>query len=92
MARARIVTHYFHHNAWLADSILLREASSLSDIPGAMLQGRLDLAAPLVTAWPLKRAWQGGDLVIVGEAGHSLNDPGMTEALVAAADHFASAS
>jgi proline iminopeptidase len=91
MARARIVTHYFHHNAWLEDGILLREASSLADIPGIMIQGRLDLAAPLVTAWELKRVWKNGDLVVVSEAGHSWTDPGMTEVLVAATDRFASA-
>jgi proline iminopeptidase len=50
MARARIVTHYFHHNAWLEDGILLRRARTLNGIPGVMVQGRLDLEAPLVTA------------------------------------------
>jgi proline iminopeptidase len=76
MARARIVTHYFHHNAWLEDGILLREASFLADIPGIMIQGRLDLAAPLATAWELKRVWKNGDLVVVSEAGHSWTGPG----------------
>jgi proline iminopeptidase len=90
MARARIVTHYFHHNAWLEDGILLKEAGSLADIPGIMIQGRRDLAAPLVTAWELKRVWKGGDLVVVGEAGHSWSDPGMAEALRTATDRFAS--
>ena len=89
MARARIVTHYFRHDAWLEDGILLREADALAGIPGVMVQGRLDLAGPLVTAWELAKAWPDGELVIVHGAGHSSADPGMTEAVIAATDRFA---
>ena len=89
MARARIMTHYFRHNAWLEDGVLLREAGALAGIPGVMVQGRLDLGSPLVTALELARAWPDGELVIVGGAGHSPSDPGMGEALVAATDRFA---
>ena len=89
MARARIVTHYFHHRAWLEDDALLRNADTLANIPGIMVQGRLDQAAPLGTAWELKRAWKSGELVVLSEAGHSWTDPGMTEAIVAATDRFA---
>jgi proline iminopeptidase len=89
MARARIVTHYFHHNGWLEDGVLLREAGRLAGVPGVMIQGRLDLEAPLVTAWELSRAWPEGELVIIRNAGHSPADPGMSEAIVAATDRFA---
>jgi proline iminopeptidase len=89
MARARIVTHYFRHNAWLEEGILLRESHRLSAIPGIMVQGRFDLGAPLVTAWELSRAWPEGQLIVVSGAGHTANDPGMTEAVIAATDSFA---
>ncbi|MDQ6922502.1 MAG: prolyl aminopeptidase, partial [Candidatus Dormibacteraeota bacterium] len=89
VARARIVTHYFSHDAWLEDGILLREARALAGIPGVMVQGRLDLGAPLLTAWELAQAWPDGELVIVGGAGHSFTDPGMSEAVLAATDRFA---
>ncbi|MDH3601402.1 MAG: prolyl aminopeptidase [Candidatus Tectomicrobia bacterium] len=91
LAFARIVTHYFRHKAWLEDGILLREASSLAGIPGVMVHGRLDLSAPLVTAWELAQAWSGGELVIVNNAGHAVTEPGMGEALIAATDRFAPA-
>jgi proline iminopeptidase len=91
LAYARIVTHYFRHEAWLEDGILLRQADLLAGIPGIMVQGRLDLGAPLVTAWELARAWPDGELVIVHNAGHATSDPGMSEALVAATDRFARA-
>lgn len=90
LARARIVTHYFNHNAWLEDGILLRNAHRLAGIPGVMVQGRLDLQAPLVTAWELAKVWPDAELVIVPNAGHSSGDTGMTEAIIAATDHLAS--
>jgi proline iminopeptidase len=92
LARARIVTHYFRHNAWLEDGILLRHAGALSGIPGVMVHGRLDLGGPLVTAWELDRAWPDGELVVVSGAGHASTDPGMGEAVVAATDRFAGRS
>jgi proline iminopeptidase len=48
----------------------------------------MDLGSPLVTAWELARAWPDSELVIV-EAGHSAAEPGMTEALLAATQRFA---
>ncbi|WP_421726504.1 prolyl aminopeptidase [Bauldia sp.] len=89
MARARIVTHYFHHAAWLEDNILLKRADKLSAIPGQLIQGRLDLMAPLVTAWELAKAWPNARLVVVPRAGHSTADVGIAEAIVAATDDFA---
>ena len=55
-----------------------------------MVQGRLDLGAPMVTAWELAKVWPDGDLVIIEKAGHSSSDPGMGEAIIAATDRFAS--
>jgi proline iminopeptidase len=92
MAFARIVTHYFRHNAWLEDGSLLRNAAALTGIPGVMVQGRLDLGGPLVTAWELAQAWPDGELVVVSGAGHSSGDPGMSAAVIAATDRFAARS
>lgn len=89
LARARIVTHYFRHNAFLEDGVLLRNAGALASIPGVLVQGRLDLGSPLVTAWELAQAWPSSELVIVQGAGHSTSDPGMSEAIIAATDRFA---
>ncbi len=89
MARARIVTHYFYHNAWLDEGVLLREAGLLAGIPGVLIHGRLDLGSPLLTAWELAQVWPGSELIVVKGAGHTASDPGMTEALIAATDRFA---
>ncbi len=92
LAFARIVTHYFHNNAWLEDGILLRRAGLLANIPGILIHGRLDLGSPLVTAWELAQAWPNSELVIVSGAGHSSTGPGMSEAIIAATDRFATLS
>ena len=89
LARARIVTHYFRHDAWLEDGILLREAGRLSDFPGVMVHGRRDLGSPLTTAEELAAAWPGAELLVVDAAGHTLTDAGMSEAVVTATNRFA---
>jgi proline iminopeptidase len=88
IARARIVTHYFRHRAWLKEGVLLQRAASLAGIPGILINGQLDLSSPLVTAWELAHAWPGSELVVVQGAGHSLQDPGMTEAIIAAIERL----
>ena len=87
MAFARIVTHYFHHRAWLDDGELLHHADRLAGIPGVLVQGRLDLGGPPVTAWELAQAWPNAELHLVG-GGHT-GGPDMTDHLIAATDNLA---
>jgi proline iminopeptidase len=89
MVFARIVTHYFSHNCWLEDGQLLRDAARLADIPGAIIQGRLDLGSPLEGPWRLAQAWPAAEFVVVEQAGHETTTPGMLESIVAAIDRFA---
>jgi proline iminopeptidase len=89
MVFARIVTHYFSHHCWLEDGQLLRDANRLAAIPGAIVQGRLDLGTPLEGPWRLAQAWPGCQLTVVDEAGHETTTPGMVESIVAAIDRFA---
>ncbi|WP_458204899.1 prolyl aminopeptidase [Haladaptatus sp. NG-SE-30] len=67
----RIASHYFSHAAWLDEEQLLRNADHLTGIPGVLVHGRLDLAAPLETAWELNRAWPDAELSIVDNSGHT---------------------
>ena len=89
MARARIVTHYFRHRAWLEDGFILQNAGRLAGIPGIMVHGRLDVGSPLAAAWELAQAWPASELVIVPAAGHSTSEPGMEAAILAATDRWA---
>lgn len=88
LAFARIENHYFVHNGWLEEGQLIRNAAVLKDIPGVIVQGRYDLATPAVSAWDLHKAWPESELVIVPDAGHVYDEPGILAALLEATDRF----
>jgi len=67
---------------------LLANAHRLKNIPAVIVQGRYDVVCPLRSAWDLHRAWPEADLRIVGDAGHSAFEPGITHELVSATDRF----
>jgi proline iminopeptidase len=86
---ARLVTHYLRNDEFLEDGVLLRNAGRLSGIPGALVNGRFDLQAPLGNAWTLARAWPDAELVVVDGEGHAGDAPGITRELIRATDRFA---
>jgi len=88
LMRARIVTHYFHHGAWLKDRQLLADASKLRGLPAMLIQGRFDLEAPLTTAWELAQSWPEAELIIIENAAHSLDNSAIAAAIVDAAAKF----
>ena len=73
LAFVRICSHYFANTGWLEDNQLLRRADHLKGIPGVIIHGRLDLSAPLVSAWGLARAWPEAKFHSVLEGGHQGN-------------------
>ena len=87
---ARLITHYFFHNAWLEDGQLLANIGRLRKIPCTMIHGADDLSAPVHTAEALAAAWPKAKLVIVDGAGHLGSDTGMVDAVIAATDSFSS--
>jgi proline iminopeptidase len=87
---ARLVTHYWRHGAWLEDGALVRDAGRLAGIPGVLVHGRLDLGAPLDGPWQLAQAWEGSELIVIEDGGHT-GSAAMTAAVVAATDRFATA-
>jgi proline iminopeptidase len=89
LAFARIVTHCMHHNLWLEDGSLLRDADVLAGIPSILANGRFDFQSPLANAWELNRVWQSAELMIVDNAGHAADNPGLTQELIRATDRFA---
>jgi len=47
------------------------------------------VSGPPDVPWHLAQAWPGCELVLVDEAGHGSDEPGMTDALLTATDRFA---
>jgi proline iminopeptidase len=54
-----------------------------------MVNGRFDLQAPIAWAWDLNRVWPRSELVVVDNAGHAVDSPGVTQELVRSTDQFA---
>ncbi len=91
-AFARIEAHYFVHGGFFrVDTQLLDDVPRIAAIPGVIVQGRYDVVCPMASAWELHRRWPRSELVIVGDAGHSIKEPGIVSALVDATDRFANA-
>lgn len=67
---ARLVTHYWRNAAFLGESQLVRDASTLNGIPGMLIHGRLDVSSPLETAWKLSQGWTTSELHVIDDAGH----------------------
>jgi proline iminopeptidase len=88
LAFSRIENHYFIHGGWLSEGQLLRDAGRLRGIPGIIIQGRYDMACPPASAYALHKAW-GAPLVMVEDAGHAFNEPGILHQLINATDKFA---
>ena len=89
LSLARIEAHYFKHNAFLdSEDQLIKNVGKIRHIPAVIVQGRYDVVCPIMSAWALHRAWPEADLKIIGDAGHSMSEPGITDALVDATDRF----
>jgi proline iminopeptidase len=89
MAFARIECHYFMNNCFFSSNdYLIEHIGSVRPIPGVIVQGRYDVVCPIASAWDLHRAWPEAQLHIIPDAGHSISEPGIIDALVRATDRF----
>jgi proline iminopeptidase len=89
-AFARIECHYFVNGAFLRhDSQLLDDVGRIAHLPGVIVQGRYDVVCPARSAFELHRRWPKSRLLMVADAGHSISEPGIVDALVTATDGFA---
>ena len=43
----------------------------------------------MITAWELHQAWQSAEFIVIEDAGHSVSEPGIKDALIKATDRFA---
>lgn len=90
LAFARIENHYFVNGGFFdRPNQLIEDAFKLSDIPTVIVHGRYDVICPVRNAWELHAAMPWSELHIIPDAGHSVGEPGITDALITATDQFA---
>lgn len=71
---ARIESHYFLNNAFLADNWILRNKKEINHLPAAIVHGRYDVICPPKCAYDLADAWPRAKLRIVDASGHQPTD------------------
>ena len=71
-----------------SDNYLIEHVDQIRSIPAVIVQGRYDVVCPMTSAWDLHRAWPEAQLEIIQDAGHSITEPGIIDALVRATDRF----
>jgi len=87
---ARIECHYFVNGGFFRkDGQLLDDVRRLRGIPAVIVQGRYDVVCPMFSAWDLHKAWPEAKLIVVSDAGHSMAEPGIRDALIAETDRMA---
>lgn len=88
-AFARIECHYFVNRGFLpTDNYLIEQVDALRHIPCVIVHGRYDVVCPVENAWELHQAWPESRLQMIADAGHSLSEVGIRDALIAATDAF----
>ncbi|EAR21490.1 prolyl aminopeptidase [Nitrococcus mobilis] len=85
--RYAIAAMYAHNGFFLEPECgALHDTRNLSDVPGFIIHGRLDLVCPVENAITLHQAWPKAELQVIEEAGHLDIEPPLVAALVAASE------
>ncbi|MEM7769369.1 MAG: alpha/beta fold hydrolase, partial [Cyanobacteria bacterium P01_A01_bin.37] len=88
-AFARIECHYFVNRGFLAsEDQLFNNVDRIRHIPAVIVQGRYDIVCPMATAWKLHQAWPEAEFIVIPDAGHSVTEPGIQQALIEATDRL----
>lgn len=82
--------HYFQNDCFMQPGQLLANAAKLRNIPGIIVQGRYDFLCPPSTSHALAKVWTDAEVRTVENAGHSLYDPGVRDAVMRAIADLAS--
>lgn len=86
-AFARLENHYFVNAGFLpSDGWILQQKHRIAHIPAEIVQGRLDMICPPISATRLAQGWEKARLNIVPMSGHALSEPAISAALVAVMD------
>lgn len=89
---ASLETYYLINNCFIEDNLILNQMDTLKNIPCFIIHGRYDILCPLEGAWELHKNWPGSQLFIVREAGHSMLESTIIDAIVLASQQMIKAA
>lgn len=81
---ACIENHYLLQSCFLSNYSILEHMDVIKNIPGVIINGRYDMICPLQSAWELHKTWSASELFIVRDAGHSLLESAIVDAVILA--------
>ncbi|HQZ11879.1 MAG TPA: prolyl aminopeptidase [Devosia sp.] len=81
---ARLFTYYGLNDFFVEEGQLIAGVPAIRHLPSIIVQGRYDVITPARTAWDLKTAWPEAEFVMVNDANHSIEEPDLAAALIAA--------
>ncbi|MDB9311606.1 prolyl aminopeptidase [Spirulina sp. CS-785/01] len=88
-AFARIECHYFVNGGFFnPETQLFDNLDRIRHLPAIIVQGRYDMVCPMTTAWELHKRWPEAEFQVIADAGHSMTEPGIRDALLKASDRF----
>jgi len=74
--------YYISNNCFLEKGQLINNANKIPEIPVTIIHGRYDMLCPPIYAFELSRALSGSKLIIIEEAGHSMEEKPIESELV----------
>lgn len=89
---ACIESHFFLNNCFIKENEILENVSKIRHIPTFLIHGRYDIVSPLANAWALHENLPASELIIVRDAGHSVKEPGIIDAIVIATQQILNAT
>jgi proline iminopeptidase len=84
LSLATIESHYINNHFFIADNQALANVHKIQHVPSYLIHGRYDIVCPLAGAWELHQSLPASNLSIVRDAGHSLHEAGIIDAVITA--------
>jgi proline iminopeptidase len=84
LARVRVQLHFMANDFFLRPNELLDNLSRIENCPVTIVQGRMDMVCPALTAVNVARGIKGAELCVIANGGHSALQPEIAAELVAA--------
>ncbi len=82
LSLATLEVHYFRHDCFLEDDYIINNIGKIIHLPSLVVQGRHDVICPPISAMKLVKKWPNADLKMVDNAGHSVLETGVLQALL----------